>query len=59
MLDKKLFDVEYSTQNKTEVDFLRSCGIRYTFVKKINDISLYKYEKNRKLFEALSIFYDK
>ena len=59
MLDKKLFDMEYSTQNKNEVDFLKLCGIEYTFVKKINDIKLYKYTKNKKLFDALGVFYNK
>lgn len=56
-MDKKLFDMEYSTQNRKEVLFLRSCGIQYTFVKTIHGISLYKYTKTRELFDALSIFY--
>lgn len=57
MIDKKLFDLEYSTQNHKEVLYLRSCGIRYTYVKKINNIPLYKYTKTKELFDALSIFY--
>lgn len=57
MMDKKLFDLEYSTQNRKEVLYLRSCGIKYTYVKRINDIPLYKYTKCKELFDALRIFY--
>ena len=46
MLNKKIFDMEYSTQNRKEVDFLKE-----------NNISVYKYTKNKQLFEALSMFY--
>lgn len=54
---KNWFDMEYSTQNKKEMLYLRSCGIRYTFVKVTNTIPTYKYTKTRELFEALVIFY--
>ena len=51
------FDKEYSTQYKDEVEYLEELGIRYTFVKNINNISTYKYTKTSELFNALGIFY--
>lgn len=57
MLDKRLFDTEYQTQWRDEVDFLRSVGIRYTFVKRDNGISTYKYRKTSELFRQLAYFY--
>ena len=57
MIDKKLFDSEYSTQWRDEVDFLKENGINYTFVKRNNDISTYKYKKTSELFSALTYFY--
>lgn len=51
------FDKEYSTQYKDEVEYLEKLGIRYTFVKNINNISTYKYTKTSELFNALGIFY--
>lgn len=59
MIDKHCFDMEYSTQNRKEVEFLKQYNIYYTFVKKENNISLYKYTKNKKLFEVLSLFYNR
>ena len=53
------FDIEYQTQWRAEVDFLRSVGIRYAFVKRVNCIPTYKYTKNGKLFKQLAIFYSK
>ena len=53
------FDKEYSTQYNKERDYLRECGIDYIFVKEINGVSTYKYEKNEKLFLALAKFYSK
>lgn len=58
-MDKKLFDMEYQTQWREEVDFLSSVGIQYTFVKKVNGISTYKYKKSGELFNQLAIFYGK
>lgn len=55
--DKKLFDMEYSTQVRAEMEYLRSCGIKYTFVKRINHIPLYKYKKTEELFDALRLYY--
>lgn len=56
-LDKKLFDKEYQTQLRREVEFLKNAGINYTFVKRINGINTYKYKKCKKLFQQLIIFY--
>ena len=54
----KCFDIEYQTQWRDEVDFLKSVGIRYTFVKRNKDgISTYKYKKSSELFRQLTIFY--
>lgn len=57
MIDKKLFDSEYSTQWRDEVDFLKQNGINYTFVKRNNNISTYKYKKTSELFLKLAYFY--
>ena len=57
MIDKKLFDSEYSTQWRDEVDFLKENGINYTFVKRNNGVSTYKYEKTSELFSKLTYFY--
>ena len=53
----KKFDKEYSTQYTPEMKFLLERGIKYTFVKEINGVTTYKYEKTKKLFKALEIFY--
>ena len=55
--DKKLFDMEYSTQIRSEMEYLKSCGIKYTFVKRLNSIPTYKYEKSEQLFDALRLYY--
>ena len=57
MIDKKLFDSEYSTHWRDEVDFLKGNGINYTFVKRRNNISTYKYKKTSELFNSLAYFY--
>lgn len=51
-------DKEYSTCYFKEVKFLSEQGIRYTFVKTIGDVRVYKYEKTKKLFETLAMFYN-
>lgn len=53
----KKFDKEYSTQYTPEMKFLLEQGIKYTFVKEINSVTTYKYEKTPELFKALEIFY--
>lgn len=50
-------DNEYATSNYDEVNELRRCGIRYTFVKTIDGITVWKYEKTPHLFEVLKNFY--
>lgn len=55
----KKFDKEYSTQYTPEMKFLLEQGIKYTFVKEINGVTTYKYEKTPKLFKALESFYTK
>ena len=51
------FDKEYATPFREEVVYLKSLGIRYTFVKNVGDTSVYKYEKTPELFRALELFY--
>ncbi len=51
------FDNEYATQNLFEVKELKRCGIRYTFVKEVDGATVWKYEKNPRLFEVLKNFY--
>ena len=55
----KKFDKEYSTQFTPEMKFLLEQGIKYTFVKEINGVTTYKYEKTPELFKTLEIFYTK
>ena len=53
----KKFDKEYSTQYIPEMKYLQSKGVYYSFVKKINGVTTYKYVKTPKLFQALVFFY--
>jgi len=53
----KHFDKEYQTQYPKEMKYLKSIGIRYSFVKEINGITTYKYSKTPELFKALVSFY--
>lgn len=50
-------DKEYQTCFLREVKFLTDLGIKYSFVKTIDNTRIYKYEKTQKLFNALSLFY--
>ena len=54
---RQKFDKEYSTQFKKEVEYLKSKGIYYSFVKNVDNISTYKYTKTPELFLALVSFY--
>lgn len=56
MCDKK-FDREYSVTWIREKKFLDACGIQYKFVKIIDGITIFKYEKTSYLFECLTLFY--
>lgn len=53
----KKFDKEYQTQYSPEKDFLLSVGIEPAFVKVINEVTTYKYQKTPELFHYLEIFY--
>ena len=55
----KKFDSEYSTQYVKEMQYLLQNNIKYTFVKDIDGITTYKYEKTPELFRILEIFYTK
>ena len=48
---------DYITSNSDEVQELRRCGIRYTFVKVVDGITIWKYDKNPRLFEVLKNYY--
>lgn len=54
---RQKFDKEYSTQFKKEVEYLKSKGIYYSFVKNVDNISTYKYTKTPELFQTLVSFY--
>ena len=52
------FDKEYSTSYVEEMQFLRDKGIRYTWVYKNEDeISVWKFKKEKRLWDALSEMY--
>lgn len=58
LIEKKVFDKEYSCQWPVEQMYLSDNGIRYSFVKDVSGITTYKYKKSKKLFSALTKFYD-
>lgn len=59
MNNKKVkLDTEYSCTWNVEQEYLSSKGIRYTFVKKIDGVTVWKYKKTALLFTALSQFYE-
>jgi len=57
---KYVFDKEYSTQWRREVQFLEEKGIAYTYAKKHYKYPIirYKYTKTPELFLALAEFYN-
>ena len=58
LIMKKGIDKQYATENPKELDFLTDRGIKYAFVyRNDDDIRVFKYWKNKELFEALSDFY--
>ena len=57
MINIKKFDKEYSTQYTPEMKYLESIGVKYNFVKTVNEVNTYKYTKTPELFRALEIFY--
>ena len=54
---KKKFDKEYSTQQVDEMKWLKDHGLPYSFVKTIDGITTYKYQKSQDLFYYLYLFY--
>lgn len=60
MIPKAIFDKEYSTQWKREVQFLEDKGIAYVYAKKNYKYPVirYKYTKTPELFLALAEFYN-
>lgn len=55
---KNIWDKEYQTSFLDEVLFLKSKGIRYTWVYKNEDnISVWKYKKTRELWLTLAEMY--
>lgn len=54
----KKYDKEYSTQYLPEMLYLSRCGVHPSYVKVINGVTTYKYEKTTRLFSLLVIFYD-
>lgn len=59
-IPKTVFDKEYSTQWRREVQFLEDKGINYTYAKKHYKYPIirYKYTKTPELFLALAEFYN-
>ena len=59
-IPKSVFDKEYSTQWRREVEFLEDKGIAYTYAKRHYKypVTTYKYAKNPELFLALVEFYN-
>ena len=50
-------DHEYSCVWTEEFSYLTQHGIKYTFVKNIDGVTVWKYNKNEKLFLCLANFY--
>jgi hypothetical protein len=58
MEKKNIWDKEYQTSFLDEVLFLKSKGIRYTWVYKNEDgLSVWKYKKTRTLWLSLAEMY--
>lgn len=60
VVPKYVFDKEYSTQWRREVQFLEDKGIAYTYAKRHYKYPIirYKYTKTPELFLALAEFYN-
>ena len=56
-IDKRLFDKEYSTMFLQEFRYLEKQGIKPSFIKDTEGVSIFKYTKTPELFEALRCFY--
>lgn len=51
-------DNEYRTESSHEVCYLSECGIKYTFVKKEDGVTVWKYKKTKELGRALTKFWE-
>lgn len=60
VIPKTVYDKEYSTQWRREVEFLEEKGIAYTYAKRHYKypVTRYKYSKTPELFLALAEFYN-
>lgn len=58
-IPNKAFDLEYSTQFRKEMEYLKEHGIKPVYVTKTRNynITVYKYTKTPELFGLLSSFY--
>lgn len=56
----KAYDSEYATQFRKEVEYLKECGIKPTYIKPVGEyrILTYKYTKTPELFRAVADFYE-
>lgn len=54
---KVKLDDEYSTPFVKEKEYLSSKGIRFTFLKYIDGVTVFKYKRTRELFLALAEYY--
>lgn len=51
-------DNEYWCMSTAERIYLRDNGVKYTFVKVEDGVTIYKYKKTAKLFQVLCNFYN-
>lgn len=51
-------DHEYSCVWSEELKYLTQHGIRYTFVKVVDGVTVWKFKKNAILFNVLAEFYN-
>ena len=54
------YDMEYATQFRKEVEFLKAHGIKHTYKKKVGEFKIptYKYKKTPELFRLVAEFYE-
>ena len=56
-MDEVKIDPEYNCVWVEEYTYLSDHGIKYTFVKIIDGVTVWKYRKNERLFKTLADFY--
>ena len=59
-ISSKAFDMEYATQFRKEMEWLKGHGFEPTFVKRAKDtrVPTYKYTKTPELFRCVAEFYE-